>query len=547
MRYSAASPDAEPSEAMWTALRYFAVTRLVVTTALLVIALLGTPGVWSSEPRLPGAERPGLLISLVIYCGLSLTYLMVLPRLRPHFHPQLVLHVLTDLLGLVVLSSVWEGLGTALAVLRLASVAAAAVVSTRRQSAGFAAVLALLLIGQALWQLLQGEADGLQLLQAGLEGAAGFAAALGVNFLALRLEGEARLAQRRGQDVQAQLAVTRLVIAQLQQGVMVLDADGAVRALNPAAGSLVGIPETVGSVAPAAIDSQDWRELSEAIRRWRALPRQDAGPHELVLAAGTASPRRVLVRLLQPPGDGGSLVILIEDLRQVEEQARQLKLASMGRLSASIAHEVRNPLAAIRHANGLLGEQLDDPGLRRLAGIVESNTLRIDRIIEDVLSISRRHPPASEPLDAQTVLPSVVADFVESVDADPARVTCEVADPAPLLFDENHLRQVLVNLLGNALRHASPGPGAVRVSWCRRTDHRLELSVEDDGPGVAQELVQHLFEPFLTTEAQGTGLGLYLARELCHSNGAVLRYEPPGPARKSRFLIEPRQTGASPP
>jgi two-component system sensor histidine kinase PilS (NtrC family) len=218
-------------------------------------------------------------------------------------------------------------------------------------------------------------------------------------------------------------------------------------------------------------------------------------------------------------------VAVIDDLRELEERAQQLKLASMGRLSASIAHEIRNPLAAIRHANGLLAEQLGEPRLQRLARIVETNTVRIDRVVEDVLAIARRERPSLEPLDIARFLEVLIPEIVVMSGTDRRRIEVALAADAPILFDPGQLRQVLVNLVGNALRYASDAPSAVRIEWRRDPADRLELRVSDDGPGLAPGMIDHVFEPFFTTESRGTGLGLYLAREFCAANGAALRYE----------------------
>jgi two-component system sensor histidine kinase PilS (NtrC family) len=218
-----------------------------------------------------------------------------------------------------------------------------------------------------------------------------------------------------------------------------------------------------------------------------------------------------------------------------------MKLATMGRLSASIAHEIRNPLSAIRHANGLLAEQIDAPRLRRLASIVEDNSVRIDRIIEDVLSIARRAPATPESIPVAPFVARAADELLVQTGADPARLECRIGGDAPIWFDAGHLRQVLLNLLGNALRHASGAPGAVRVEWGPEVSGRWVLVIADDGPGVSPAARTHLFEPFFTTEARGTGLGLHLARELCAANGASIRYRPAcdDPPLRSAFVVEP--------
>ncbi len=237
---------------------------------------------------------------------------------------------------------------------------------------------------------------------------------------------------------------------------------------------------------------------------------------------------------------------MIEDQQEVEERARQLKLASMGRLSASIAHEIRNPLAAIRYANGLLAEQVAQPAQQRLARIIEDNSVRIDRIVEDVLSIARRERPTLERIDVGRFLETLVAEFVTLSGAPRARIEVIVETDEALEFDARHLRLVLVNLMTNALRYATNADGALCLQWRRGAGDRLEFRVADDGPGLPAEMLEHAFEPFFTTEARGTGLGLYLAREFCVANQAALRYErgAPGERRGGAFVIVPRSAEA---
>jgi two-component system sensor histidine kinase PilS (NtrC family) len=232
---------------------------------------------------------------------------------------------------------------------------------------------------------------------------------------------------------------------------------------------------------------------------------------------------------------------VLEDLREVEDRAQQLKLASMGRLSASIAHEIRNPLAAIRHANGLLAERLSAPLEMRLSRIVEDNSVRIDRIVEDVLAIARRERREPERLNAAEFLPSVVGELEATGQLAVGRVTVQVDATDPIVFDAHPLRQVLLNLLSNAMRYASSAAGAIQLAWRRGADDRLELIVADDGPGPAPALREHMFEPFFTSEARGSGLGLFLARELCDANGASLRHElrEREAPRRSVFVIRP--------
>jgi two-component system, NtrC family, sensor histidine kinase PilS len=292
--------------------------------------------------------------------------------------------------------------------------------------------------------------------------------------------------------------------------VLILDDVGEPRAMNGAAERMLG---GMGVRLPALQNGQ-------APISWN------------VPADGNRVAGKVLLRAVDTGLRTRSAVVFVQDQLEVEQRAQQLKLASMGRLSASIAHEIRNPLSAIRHANALIAESESIPAtVKRLSAMVESNTVRINRIIEDVLSIARRGSNVLNVNDLPLQNPSLfirewLREFSEQEKLAEQRVVLDVrADSTTIHFDPNHLRQVLVNLVGNALRYSSSKKGAVVILW-RLQDKQGELLVIDDGSGLSAEQRLHLFEPFFSSESSGVGLGLYLARELCVANGADLTYEP---------------------
>jgi two-component system sensor histidine kinase PilS (NtrC family) len=197
----------------------------------------------------------------------------------------------------------------------------------------------------------------------------------------------------------------------------------------------------------------------------------------------------------------------------------------MGRLTASIAHEVRNPLSAIGHANSLLAEDTVDPVQQRLVNIVSDNVGRLNRMIEDILQLSRKAQSGGEAIAPAALVPVIVEEFRESQGIRPGLIHVGVMDGRAVLFDPMHLREVIVNLLSNALRYASGRDASIRLFMVSDASHRRELHVQDDGAAITPEVRSHLFEPFYTTSRKGTGLGLYVARELCLNNGAMLDYE----------------------
>ncbi|MGI4849906.1 MAG: sensor histidine kinase [Janthinobacterium lividum] len=218
-------------------------------------------------------------------------------------------------------------------------------------------------------------------------------------------------------------------------------------------------------------------------------------------------------------------VIFLRDVGEIENQAQQLKLASMGRLTASIAHEVRNPLSAISYAAGLLGEEEGSATHARLVNIVHENVARLNRMIEDILKLSRKAQSQGEPVALATVCAEIVAEFQNTHAVQPGAIRMGRLDGEQVAFDPLHLREVIVNLLSNAVRYASGSDGSILLFGVKDLPGRLELHVKDDGAPITPQVRAHLFEPFYTTSSKGTGLGLYLARELCLNNNAMLDYE----------------------
>jgi two-component system sensor histidine kinase PilS (NtrC family) len=219
------------------------------------------------------------------------------------------------------------------------------------------------------------------------------------------------------------------------------------------------------------------------------------------------------------------VVIFLQDVSEIENQAQQLKLASMGRLTASIAHEVRNPLSAIAHATSLLSEDESNASRQRLLTIISENVARLNRMIEDILKLSRKAHQNHEPLGLELLLDGILTELRETHPIKEGAIEIDDMRQHKVRFDSLHLREIVLNLLVNALRYASGAPGSIRIYVVSGIGHRLELHVQDDGPQMTSEVRAHLFEPFYTTSSKGTGLGLYLARELCLNNGAMLNYE----------------------
>jgi two-component system sensor histidine kinase PilS (NtrC family) len=248
-----------------------------------------------------------------------------------------------------------------------------------------------------------------------------------------------------------------------------------------------------------------------------------------------------------PPIDGREqagryCMLLLEDVRTAQARLRQERLAAMGRVSTGIAHEIRNPLAAIVQANALLLETGLASPQERLSRMVADNARRLQRVVDDVLQAAV--PSATEPprTDAAAEVRAIVADWMQAAGeaADAGRVQADLPEPElPVLFDAEHLRRVIVNLLDNASRHASADPGAITLRLTPRDERSALLAVANDGEPMPADVERRLFEPFFSTRSRGSGLGLYICRELCERHGATIEYRsrPATQRHRNSFLV----------
>jgi two-component system sensor histidine kinase PilS (NtrC family) len=397
---------------------------------------------------------------------------------------------------------------------------------------GTAAGVALLLLLDAWWLSLQFPAETTaRFLQSGLTGIGFFVVAFLANQLAARLAREEQVARRSQLAARVQTQVNQLVIESLADGVLVVDANGVVRAANPAARRLLGSNGPARNAPFVLAVELGWEPLVELASR--TFAQQASQTEDIAITHRGQSPRRVHVRTrltgAQDAGAASLCVMFLQDLREMEARMRNDRLAAMGRMSAAVAHEIRNPLAAITQANALLEEDLQDPSQRQLTLMVRQNAQRLARIVDEVLNISRVQHQSPQAAAGTLLLDDAVRTVCEDwsrQNACGARLACRPDAPATLVaFDADHLRRVLVNLLDNALRYASARDGAIQVATRRDGAGQASLSVWSDGQALEQAVQHHLFEPFFSSESRSTGLGLYICRELCERHGAAIGYQ----------------------
>jgi two-component system sensor histidine kinase PilS (NtrC family) len=497
--------DDRTPESFWISLRFFNVYRMVVAALFLGITLFydDTLNLGSHRLNLFRAVSAGYFTAAAVFHSL-------LRNLRDLFNLQLSLHLGLDIVSITLLMYASGGIHSGLGVMLLIALTGAALVAPRPLALLYAALAAIaLLLEQSFW-VLRYDAPTQNFLQPGLLAIGCFASAGVTGWLAQRVAANESLARERGRALQTQLRINQLVIADMQDGVLVLDREGRVAQYNPQAQRLLGAGSLLGVELGRLLPG-----FGELWRAWRA------GDGAATRAELDLRGRGLRLRLMETGED--LAVLFLEDTTRSREEARRLKLAALGRLTANIAHEIRNPLSAISHAAELLGEDRGGRDRERLTRIIHDNTLRLERLVADVLQLSSRDRAAADRVVLKAWLAAFVEDFAANEAVPATRFRLEMPHEVTIEFDREHLRQVLWNLLRNAVRHAPQREGGVRIVLNSYGD-QVELNVIDEGPGVARASQGQLFEPFFTTESKGTGLGLYLARELCAANRAALEY-----------------------
>jgi two-component system sensor histidine kinase PilS (NtrC family) len=412
----------------------------------------------------------------------------------------------------------------------------ASVLGSLIMAMGTAAGVTLLLFVYASWASLQTPWESTSLfVQAALTGSGCFAISFIASQLATRLATVELRAQRSQLAATVQRQVNELVVTALSEGILVVDDHLHVRSANPAARTLLGLTPTAAGDHWQLAEQQVLQELGQLVRLSQAS--QSPQQADLTVRHEGRGPRHLWVRTqITPPlpGQSGTLcVVFLQDQRELQARLRTEKLASMGRMSAAVAHEIRNPLSAIVQANALLAEDLHDPSQLRMTEMVQQNAQRLEKIVHDILHLTHTAtgdpPPAADLIDVADVVARVCRDWQQQTHAaETLSVRLSQGMPA-ISFDPEHLRRITINLLDNAYRFASRRPQAIQVSN-DQVDTRgrrsvLNLRIWSDGEPLEPSVEQHLFEPFFSSDSRSSGLGLFICRELCESQGASMNYD----------------------
>lgn len=499
----------------WKPLRFLNLFRLALSGLFVIFYAHG------SLPPPLGLSNPQLFhLTNFFYLAFAIVSLLLVNLRQPSFRQQLFLQVIVDIAAITLFMHASGGLGSGLGMLLIVVVANASMITVGRTAGFFAALASIAVLLQQVYVHLNFFDAKISYPQAGLLGAALFATAALAHVLARR----ARESEIRAEQVEVDLAnmaqLTDYVLQRFDTGVLVLDPNGSIRFANQAAKEIFESVElsTIGSIAD--VD----RELAQHFYQWVSRRQQEEAP----LRLGPEQEEYVVkFSGIGRYGDLGTLVFL-QDAHAMQRQVQQVKLASLGRLTASIAHEIRNPLGAISHATELLQEspQLQD-GDQRLTRIVIEQTQRLNNIIENVMQLGRRdqthpqHIELNQWLDNYLNNLRINAGLAENeVLFQPESLTLDV------MADPTHLDQIVSNLVQNSLRFAPPEANPrLEIRADRDSQERPYIDIIDSGPGIDPKQVGQIFEPFFTTDNQGSGLGLFISRELARCNDAQLSYQ----------------------
>jgi two-component system, NtrC family, sensor histidine kinase PilS len=504
--------------------------RLLNAFRLLYAALLFAMFIYPSDPLLVGSAHPDLFLAAVLsaFVWAAINDFAVNQH-WPSIGSQALAQGVFDIVVISVLTWASGGLHSGIANLLIITVSALAFVSTRLRALAIASLATIAVLGIQTLGVARGALTLSDTAPAGLFGALLMFLALAASPFARRLAESEALARQRGVDLENLNQLNEYIVQNLRESIVVLDGEDRIRLMNEAAAKYLGIPS--GWRGRRIREASE--RLDQAVQQWRERGSSDP-PAPFPSADGTTHIAPFFAPIGRPRS--GALLVFLEDTSIQSRKAQQAKLAALGRLSASIAHEIRNPVGALSHAAQLLAEGENFEGAqRRLTTIIENNAVRVSDIVENVLQLSRREQLNPERIDLVAWAKQFVEEFAASVGLPELAVDLTISDaPLEVRMDAGHLHQVVTNLCENALRYGAPEGDSppVEVAIGRRSGSgRPYLEVRDRGPGIPPELAERVFEPFFRAPSQaeqrsGSGLGLFIARELCEVNRAALVYEP---------------------
>lgn len=487
----------------------FGIFRLILATGLAVLAFLPE----TARGLLPTYNQESLQLATVAYLILAVIGMLVTFNEQPS-NTSITVLLITDILLIMMIMRYAGGVDSGFGSLLLIGVGIGGLLLPLRLSLLVAAVATSSVI---YTEMLPVSNDASRdLFQAGLLGVGYFVETLFLQYVGQRVTSTEKLAKAQADTILDLRHLNELIVQRMRTGIIVITNEGAIRLLNDSARYLLNIEEK----RPFWLSEP----ILERLIRWQNNPLSN---NEAFQADADHPQISVNFAKLQASEDS-DLIVFLEDTGRMNQQAQQLKLASLGRLTASIAHEIRNPLGAISHAAQLLEESKNiEKSDTRLLNIIHNHSERVNNIIETILELSRRRPSKLEKIQLSTLIAQCISERELQITKFKEQIRFDQTLDCIVEIDVNQIKQVLHNLIENGLRYSEKKTGkrTLKLTPGRLTDTaQFYLDIEDEGTGVPEDQIANLFEPFFTTENSGTGLGLYIAKELCEANRLQLTY-----------------------
>ncbi|MGJ8618772.1 MAG: sensor histidine kinase [Methylophilaceae bacterium] len=512
------SQDVKLIKARWNSFKLYNGYRIFIALTLLLSHS------YNNQNQQLVTENPFSVIALT-YLGFSLISACLTWFEKPDLELTLPFQITADIIFILLLmfteSASYGGMGLLLVI----SVAAASLISDGRLALFYAATATIGILLLQFFSSFLNTNITQNYSTATMLSIACFAIAWLAHSLAKRMQISEELASQRGLDLEGLAQVNALITHKMKDGVLVVDSDLFIKHHNLQAETLLNLEnknwdeKNLNEIAP---------EIAKLLIEWFE-EKQDISetlePNVLNVNILSRALRLSFLPISENRDQGA--VIFIEDWTQMQTQSHQVKLAALGRLTANIAHEIRNPLSSISHANQLLQEDEEaSSSTKRMLQIISDNVRRVDQIISDVLELNRRDRTNQEMVHLESFITDFYNQFcaVENISASDFTLNMKQTD-ATILFDRRHLNQILWNLCKNGWRHSQQIENSLTLRVYTSIKSQIVLEVTDNGEGISEEVSNHLFEPFFTTEKSGTGLGLYIGKELADANGAHLQYK----------------------
>jgi two-component system sensor histidine kinase PilS (NtrC family) len=501
---------------------WFGIYRLILASGLLVLALIPDAAI----DVFPWVHYDSLKLAAISY--LILAILGLLFSVNEQIAKSSVTTLLvTDILVLAFILRYCGGVDSGLGSLILITVGIGGLLLPPRQSFLTASVATIAVVYTELLPMSQDL--GKDLLQAALLGMVYFAATALLQYIGFRVKTSEQLARAQADTILDLRHLNELIVQRMRTGIIVITHDGAIRLVNDSARHLLNIEEK----RPFWLDKEmhkrleDWKDNTEM-----PVPHYQASSELPVVSINFAK--------LQP-NEFSDIILFLEDSGKMTQQVQQLKLASLGRLTASIAHEIRNPLGAISHASQLLEESSGlDASDKRLLSIINNHSQRVNTIIQTILDLSRKRQSCVDHIKLSEFISLCISERELQIEHNNEIIKINVIKDCFADIDINQIKQVFHNLIENGLRYSelNTQQRTLRIEINQHQDNRqFYIDILDDGPGVEEDQIKNLFEPFYTTENSGTGLGLYIAKELCEANRMLLSYIPQKSGGCFRILL----------